>query len=61
MKMAGRLKGLTGEQGGMNIALEAPGLIHRVPASPAWQGLDFDTEEEWEKAQKCVEKILRKA
>jgi len=46
--MIPRLKKLSGEEGGMKAAKEQPDRIVLVPAEPAWQGMDFDTTEEWE-------------
>ena len=35
----------------MKAAKEQAHRISTVQAEPGWQGLDFDTEEDWEKAK----------
>jgi len=50
--MSARLHMLKGEEGGMKAAIEQKGRIDTVKASPGWQGMDFDTQEEWEKVKK---------
>ena len=50
LDMLPRLKELEGEEGGMIAARERKERILLVPAEPAWQGMDFDTMEDWEKA-----------
>ena len=49
--MVFRLKRLEGEEGGMKAAFEQEERILAVPAEPSWQGMDFDTLEEWEKVK----------
>ncbi|MCL1805739.1 MAG: nucleotidyltransferase family protein [Clostridiales bacterium] len=49
--MLPRLKKLEGEEGGMAAAKEQPDRILLVPAEPAWQGMDVDTMEDWERAR----------
>ncbi|MEL7623060.1 MAG: nucleotidyltransferase family protein [Clostridiales bacterium] len=49
MDMAGRLKELQGEEGGMRAAFEQKERIHYLPAGASWQGWDLDILEDWEK------------
>ncbi|MDR0469234.1 MAG: nucleotidyltransferase family protein [Peptococcaceae bacterium] len=49
--MIPRLKKLEEEEGGMKAARECEDRIIYVPAMPGWQGMDFDTAEDWEKVK----------
>jgi CTP:molybdopterin cytidylyltransferase MocA len=53
--MIPRLKKLSGEEGGITAAKEQRERIKYVQAEPSWQGMDFDTAEDWEKVRKFVE------
>ena len=58
-----RLKKLEGEEGGKSAAKEYPDRIVYVRAEPGWQGMDFDTAEDWENVKKLfsIEMQARKA